>query len=150
MEWLKQLRGKIVGLDTAPLIYFIEQNPSYLEITREFFRAMDRGEFQVVTSTLTLTEVLVHPLRNGHIELAQQYQDILLNQDHLTAYSVSSTIAELAAQLRATENLKTPDAIQVATAIQNGAGFFLTNDKSLREFPGFKVLILDEIKISDF
>lgn len=146
MEWINQLQGKIVGLDTAPLIYFIEQNPNYLKIVREFFQAMDRGEFQVVTSTLTLTEVLVHPLRNGYIELAQQYQDILLNQDYLTMYSVSSTIAELAAQLRATKNLKTPDAIQVATAIENGAEFFLTNDTGLQELPHFKVLILDEIK----
>lgn len=65
MEWLTQLEGQTVGLDTAPLIYFIEQNEAYLELVRAFFGAMSRGEFQVVTSTLTLTEVLVHPLRSG-------------------------------------------------------------------------------------
>jgi predicted nucleic acid-binding protein len=146
MEWISQLQDKIVGLDTAPLIYFIEQNPNYLKIVREFFQGMERGEFQVVTSTLTLTEVLVHPLRNGYIELAQQYQDILLNQDYLTMYSVSSTIAELAAQLRATKNLKTPDAIQVATAIQNGAEFFLTNDTGLQELPSYIQQVNTEIK----
>ncbi|MDJ0690920.1 MAG: PIN domain-containing protein [Xenococcaceae cyanobacterium MO_188.B32] len=149
MEWLDRLQGKIVGLDTAPLIYFIEQNPRYLKIVREFFRAMDRGEFQVVTSTLTLTEVLVHPLRKGNIELAQQYQDILLNQDHLTAYSVSPNIAELAAKLRATKNIRTPDAIQIATAIQNGAEFFLTNDRDLCNIQSLKILILDEITITE-
>ena len=149
MEWLDRLQGKIVGLDTAPLIYFIEQNPRYLKIVREFFRAMDRGEFQVVTSTLTLTEVLVHPLRKGNIELAQQYQDILLNQDHLTAYSVSPNIAELAAKLRATKNIRTPDAIQIATAIQNGAVFFLTNDWDLCYIQSLKILILDEITITE-
>lgn len=63
MEWLTQLQGQIVGLDTAPLIYFIEQNETYLELVRAFFGAMSRGEFQVVTSTLTLSEVLLHPLR---------------------------------------------------------------------------------------
>ena len=146
MEWLKPLRGKIVGLDTAPLIYFIEQDPRYLNIVRDFFRAMDRGEFQVVTSTLTLTEVLVHPLRNGNTKLTQQYQDILLNQDYLRAFSLSPTIAKLAAQLRATKNLKTPDAIQIATSIQNGAEFFVTNDRGFRNILGLKILILDEIK----
>jgi hypothetical protein len=30
MEWLAQLQGCIVGLDSAPLIYFIERNPIYL------------------------------------------------------------------------------------------------------------------------
>jgi predicted nucleic acid-binding protein len=146
MEWLNLLTGKIVGLDTAPLIYFIEQNPKYITTVREFFSSVNRGEFQVVTSTLTLTEVLVHPLRNGNLELAQQYQDILLNQDYLTVFSVSPEIAKLAAELRATKNFRTPDAIQIATAIQNGADFFLTNDMGLKSLSNLTVLILDDIK----
>ena len=51
MEWISGLQGKIVGLDTAPLIYFIEENPIYLEISKLFFEAMDKDEFSVVTST---------------------------------------------------------------------------------------------------
>ncbi len=62
MEWLVQLHDQIVGLDTALLIYFIEENPNYLDITDVFFEAMFRGEFSVVTSVLTITEVLVYPL----------------------------------------------------------------------------------------
>ena len=60
MEWLIRLQGQVIGLDTAPLIYLIEQNATYLELVRAFFQAMSQGEFQVVTSTLMLTEVLVH------------------------------------------------------------------------------------------
>jgi hypothetical protein len=37
MEWVGQLQGQIVGLDTAPLIYLIEQNVKYLEGVRRFF-----------------------------------------------------------------------------------------------------------------
>jgi predicted nucleic acid-binding protein len=146
MEWLNLLKGKVVGLDTAPLIYFIEQNPKYIPTVREFFSSLNRKEFRVITSTLTLTEVLVHPLRNGNVKLARQYQDIILNQEHLTVFSVSSEIAKLAAELRATKNLRTPDAIQIATAIQNGADFFLTNDMGLRNISNLTVLILDDIK----
>ena len=91
--------------------------------------------------------MLVHPFRNGNVKLAQQYQDILLNQDYLKVFSVSSTIAKLAAELRATKNLRTPDAIQIATAIQNGADFFLTNDISLKSISNLTVLVLDDIKI---
>ncbi|MFN6468875.1 MAG: hypothetical protein RMY36_004255 [Nostoc sp. SerVER01] len=40
MEWLVQLQGQIVGLDTPPLIYFIEENPNYLDVTDAFFEAM--------------------------------------------------------------------------------------------------------------
>ncbi len=79
MEWLKALSGLVVGLDTAPLIYFIEENHVYLPLVRPFFEAVDRGEFQVVTSVLTLTEVLVHPLRRGDHRLAEQHRQILLH-----------------------------------------------------------------------
>ena len=143
MEWLMQLQGQIVGLDTAPLIYFIEQNEAHLEPVRAFFGAVSRGEFQVVTSTLTLTEVLVHPLRSGNVELASQYHDILLSQENLMTVPISVEIAEIAAQLRATQNLRTPDAIQMATALQAGARFFLTNDARLAAVPNLDVLILD-------
>ncbi|MEH2050833.1 hypothetical protein [Nostoc sp.] len=44
-------------MDTALLIYFIEENPNYLDVTDAFFEAMFRGDFSVVTSVLTITEV---------------------------------------------------------------------------------------------
>ena len=70
MGWIERLRGTVVAVDTAPLIYLIEENPIYLSCVRPFFEAVDRGDLQVVTSTLTLTEVLVHPLRHGDGKLA--------------------------------------------------------------------------------
>ncbi|ABA22931.1 PilT protein-like protein [Trichormus variabilis ATCC 29413] len=145
MEWLAQLQGQIVGLDTAPLIYFIEENPNYLNVADAFFEALFRGEFSVVTSVLTITEVLVYPLRQGNTILAQQYRDILLNSQGLTTIEVFPDIAETAAQLRANHNLRTPDAIQIATAIRGGASFFLTNDARLPSLPGLPVLVLEQL-----
>ena len=43
------LRGRVVGLDTAPLIYYVEQNPKYFELVRPLFEAAIVGEIQVVT-----------------------------------------------------------------------------------------------------
>ena len=43
MEWINDLRAKTIGLDTAPLIYFIEENPAYIETVKLFFEAMDRA-----------------------------------------------------------------------------------------------------------
>ena len=146
MEWIAQLQGYVVGLDSAPLIYFIEQNPTYLEMMRIFFRALNQGEFRVVTSVVTLPEVLVYPLRQGNTTLAQQYRDILFNAEGLTTIQISPDIAEVAAQLRAVHNLRTPDAIQMATAIREGASFFLTNDARLPSLPGLAVLVLEELR----
>ncbi|MBR8838990.1 MAG: PIN domain-containing protein [Stigonema ocellatum SAG 48.90 = DSM 106950] len=146
MEWLAQLQGQIVGLDTAPLIYFIEKNPTYLDIVRLFFRALNQGEFRVVTSVVTLPEVLVYPLRQGNTTLAQQYREILFNSQGLTTIEVIPDIAETAAQLRANYNLRTPDAIQMATALHGGASFFLTNDAKFPSLPTrLSVLVLDEL-----
>jgi predicted nucleic acid-binding protein len=131
MEWVNALRGSIVGLDTAPLIYFIEENPLYLAALREFFAAADQGHFTVVTSVLTLTEVLIHPFRQGDYQLAEDYRRILLHANHIDTLPVSASIAEEAARLRARHNLRTPDSVQLATAIAAGATSFLTNDSQM-------------------
>jgi predicted nucleic acid-binding protein len=142
--WLDDLQGKTVGLDTAPLIYFIEENPAYIETVRSFFEAMDRGDFLVVTSTVTLLEVLVHPFRSNNRKLAAEYRDILLNSK-LTILEVSTSIAEQAAQLRAAHNIRTPDAIQVSAALSAGASHFLTNDIRLPEIPSIQIFSLDAL-----
>lgn len=148
MDWIEGLKGKVVGLDTAPLIYFIEENPAYLEIIRPFFEAVDHGDFQAVTSVITLLEVLVQPLRTGETKIAQQYRDILTSATSLTTVDLSRDLAEEAARLRAVHHIRTPDAIQLATATRAGASFFLTNDTRLPALPGLSLLILDDLKVS--
>jgi predicted nucleic acid-binding protein len=101
----------------------------------------------MVTSTVTLVEVLVHPLRQGNTILAQEYREILLNQESLTLVELTPDIAETAAQLRASYNLRSPDSIQRATAICEGASFFLTNDARLPSLPRLTVLVLDNLRI---
>ena len=145
MDWLDDLRGQRVALDTAPLIYFIERHPVYLAQVRPFFQALDRGELRVVTSTVTLLEVLVHPFRRGDVVLLQQYRDILLDVQGLDTISVSPAIAEEAARLRATHNLLPADAIQLATAINAGAATFLTSETGLPRLATPRQLVLDEL-----
>lgn len=145
MEWINALKGKTVGLDTAPLIYYIEENPAYIETVGLFFEAMDRDKFLVVTSTVTLVEVLVHPLRNMNAKLAAEYRDILLNSK-LTTLGVSSAIAVQAARLRAAHNIRTPDAIQISAALEAGASHFFTNDIRLPDIPSIQILPLDSLQ----
>jgi predicted nucleic acid-binding protein len=145
MEWIKKLHGTIVGLDTAPLIYFVELHPVYLPFVDPFFEAVERGEIQVITSTLTLTEALVHPYRHGNRSLVQQYSRILLNSRNLKTLPVSSEIATEAARIRATHGLKTPDSIQLATARVGQTTAFLTNDDRFDVIPGLNLILLDRL-----
>jgi len=146
MGWLDPLRNTVVGLDTAPLIYFIEKNPTYYGTLLPFFEVVHNGGIQVVTSTLTLTEVLVLPYRSGNQKLAFEYTKILLNSPNLTILPVSNSIATAAARVRAAYGYKSPDAIQIATAQEGNAKAFLTNDSSLKSIPAMQVLQLDQLR----
>ncbi|TMC21894.1 MAG: type II toxin-antitoxin system VapC family toxin [Chloroflexi bacterium] len=147
MGWVEELRGKVIGVDTAPFIYFIERKPIYVDTLRPFFQAVSRGDIRIVTSTVTLLEVLVVPLRNNEESVAQQYRDILFRTQGLTTYVVTRPIAEEAARLRAVHNLRTPDSIHMATAINAAASFFLTNDVKLPSSPRLPTLVLDNLII---
>jgi hypothetical protein len=39
VKWIDALRGSTVGLDTGPLIYYIEEHPAYLASIKPFFEA---------------------------------------------------------------------------------------------------------------
>ncbi len=57
MEWVNNLAGESVFVDTAPFIYFIEQNKTYGSIVSPPFESADRGQIELVTSVITLLEV---------------------------------------------------------------------------------------------
>ena len=146
MGWVTALRQSVVGLDTAPIIYLVEEHPTYLEVVDPFFEAVDRGDIQVVTSTMTLIEVLVQPLRRNASSLADQYRDILLHSSNITCVDLTTQIAEQAAVLRSEHTIRTPDAVQMATAVLGGASHFLTNDARLPSLSGMQVLLLDQLR----
>ncbi|GAA6621029.1 type II toxin-antitoxin system VapC family toxin [Scytonema sp. NUACC26] len=54
---------KRLFLDSAPVIYAIEENLQYLPIVREIFERIENGLLIGVTSPVTLAECLVRPYR---------------------------------------------------------------------------------------
>ena len=136
-----------LGIDTAPFIYFVERHPDYLGLMREIIRRIDAGEIEAVSSVVTLTEVLTHPLRFKNVSLAQRYRDVLYRSRNFRLLPIDAAIAEVAANLRARYNLRTPDALQLATAIRAGCDAFLTNDATLKKVTELKVLVLSELQL---
>ncbi|MBI4744996.1 MAG: PIN domain-containing protein [Deltaproteobacteria bacterium] len=144
MGLVDKLKGKRVCIDTAPIIYFIEKHPKYIDLLHPVFTAIDAGSIDAITSTVTLLEVLVLPLRNDDKALAKKYREVLLYSEGFTTYEMLHEVSELSAELRAKYNIKTPDAIQIATGILYGATFFLTNDPALEKVSEIKVMVLDD------
>jgi len=109
----------LVAVDTALFVYLIEEHPRFLAPVRALFARADRGEIEIVTSALTLLEVLVVPLRTND--------------------------QRLAARLRAQHGaLRTPDALQLAAAISTGCESFVTNERRMPAPDGLRVLQLSE------
>jgi predicted nucleic acid-binding protein len=145
MGIIKKLKSKTVFLDTAPLIYYIEENRNYSPILNKLFLANSKGDFLFQTSVITLLEVLVYPMRANEQQLVEEYQNILCNSTSIDIIDLTIEIAIKAASLRAKYGLKTPDSIQVATALNASSDYFLTNDIRLKAISEIEILILDEI-----
>jgi len=144
-SFLRSLKGQKIAVDTMIFIYAFEEHPAYASLLRTFFAALEKGEMEAVTSTVTITECLTQPYRKKNFSLAAQYMVLFRNFPHLSVAPVTDDIAERAAFLRAHQNLKTPDALQLATALLSGSHFFLTNDETLISFKDIPILILDRI-----
>lgn len=132
MGIMQNFQEKIIFIDTAPLIYYIEGHSEWQSKLMEIFTKNHEGELPIITSTLTLLELLVQPLKLKRFDLVEKYEQILTSSPHIDIIELDIEIAKKAAEFRSAFNLKTPDAIQIATAVLNSAEIFLTNDKDLQ------------------
>ena len=131
-----------VGVDTALFIYFIEEHPRFLRLIEPLFAAADEGKRELVTSALTLLEVLVVPFRAGNLALAERYENLLTRSSGIRIVDLTRDQLRTAAQLRAATAVRTPDALQLAAAITSGCTSFITNDRRLPAVAGTRVLQL--------
>src|SRR5215470_8332922 len=132
-----------VGVDTSIFIYFIEEHPMFLPLLLPFFREIDEGRKELVTSALTLLEVLVVPYRPGDHLLAGRYEAILTRSRGIKVADISRDHLRAAAQLRAATGVKTPDSLQLVAALAAKCSTFLTNDRDLPTLPGIRILQLN-------
>lgn len=135
-----------LGLDTAPIIYFTEANPRYTTRVDGVFRHLSMHSIVGITSIVMLGEVLVHPIASGNTRLVDQYRNLLLGNSGVVSVPVDPIVAERAAELRARYRLRMPDALQVATAIEQRCDAFLTNDRGLGRVAEIRVLVLDDLE----
>ena len=139
MGLMADLGAGPVALDTAIFIYFIEEDPRFVPLIDPLFREADRGVRELVTSALTILEVLVVPYRAGNRLLAHRYEDVLTRSRGVRVVDLTRDQLRAAAQLRATTGVKTPDALQLVAAIGAGCRTFLTNDRRLPLVPGLDI-----------
>ena len=97
-----------VALDASAFIYYIEDDPRYAPLLEPIFTRAGR-DVTVVTSAMTLLEVLVMPIRRGHAQLAGRYDQLLTRSRGVRLVDITRDQLRAAASLRAVLPLKTPD-----------------------------------------
>ncbi|HEY3042764.1 MAG TPA: PIN domain-containing protein [Vicinamibacterales bacterium] len=142
MGLISNLGAGNIGVDTVIFIYFIEDHPKFLPAILPLFQEADRGKRELITSALTLLEVLVVPYRTGSRALAERYEALLTRSRGVRIVDISHDQLRAAAQLRAATGVKTPDALQLVAALGDGCTTFLTNDRRLPPVPGLRLVDL--------
>jgi len=136
-------------LDSAPVIYYVEQNSPYFALVDAIFERIFDGSLMAVTSPVTLAECLVQPYRLGQTQLQQEFLNVIVGGDNIKFVPIDDQdIALEAAEIRARYNLQLPDAFQIAVALAADCEAFLTNDFTFRRVTELRVLVLNELEIN--
>lgn len=138
-------RHRRVAIDSCIFIYELEANPRYVALARHVFAWIEKPGHAAVTSTVTMTEVLTLPYRAANEANVDAYFALVSAYPNLEWIAPDLQVARLAAQFRARYRLRTPDALQAATALRSGVRGFLSNDKAFRRVEGLETLLLDDL-----
>lgn len=115
--------------DTNLFIYLFEgQGPLSRRVVALRESMLTRGD-QLLTSTLTMGEILVKPIERGDAELSKKYEETLAATSLMIPFDLKA--AKIYASLRGDRSLRAPDAIQLACAAGAGVDLFITNDTRL-------------------
>ena len=134
-----------IALDTSIFIYQLESNARYVLLADTIFQWLGRPEHQAVTSTITMTELLVHPYRDRGEHQVDEFYALLTTYPNLAWIPPDLEVADIAARIRATHRLRTPDALQAATAVHARATGVVTNDPVFMRVEAFDTLVLDQL-----
>lgn len=136
---------KRVFVDTAPIIYYLENSALYMDSIKKFFTKCIEENIQIVTSAITIEEYLVFPYSSGKMDFADNFKKFI-EYMNIEVVDIDSKIAEQGAKIRGQyKNFKAMDALQIATAIVSGCDMFFTNDKQLRQEKELPCMTMDDL-----
>jgi predicted nucleic acid-binding protein len=130
-----------IFFDTNIFIYLFEDEGARGAAVAELIERMQERSDTLLTSTLTLGEMMVKPIESGDLSLAKRYEEVLKGPGiSLVPFDLAAAAAY--ARIRATGSVRPPDAIQLACAASVGCDLFVTNDLSLskKTVPGIQFI----------
>jgi predicted nucleic acid-binding protein len=120
-----------IFFDTNVFIYLFEDYEPFSTMVEAMWRRMMQRRDQLVTSSMTLGELLVKPSKLGQVSLIEQYDRTIRSRAQILHFDTA--VAWRYASLRATHTIRNADAIQLACAAHFGVDLFITNDTRLHK-----------------
>jgi predicted nucleic acid-binding protein len=130
-------RDALVLVDSAPIIYVLEDHPKLAPRFMPLFEAHAAGRLRFAITTITIAEVLTGPMKAGDEALARRYRAIL---ESWRPVALDVDIAESAARLRASLRLSLADAVQAASALAINAAALVTHDRDFSRVRSLRVV----------
>lgn len=127
--------------DTNLFIYLLERNERFSPMTRELrTKMLTRGD-QLLTSTITLGEILIKPTQAGDAERCRRYERAISSAATLVPFNVKA--ARHYASIKSSRAVQAPDAVQLSCAASAGVDLFVTNDDRLQnqQVPGIQFIV---------
>lgn len=125
----------LVHLDSMVFIYYLDSTDKKLhEASRRIIHQVVEGEISAITSQISVIETLSPAKYTNDPDRMEAYTLFFRNTPNLTVYPVDWNVSLEAANLRRRFRwLRTPDAIQLSTAIVGGVKRFITSDIRLKK-----------------
>ena len=132
-----------VFLDTAPLIYLLDNDANYIQKIRLIFTELREAGIPIVSSVITCEEYLVFPFRTNNREKIAAFCEFV-SDCGIVLRNIDRETAEKAARIRAEyPYFKGMDALQLASACLSGCDVMLTNDNQLKQFQEVRCITVD-------
>lgn len=122
---------KTIALDTNIFVRALDDPTILGERAGVLLSYIKQTDKKVFISTLVLEEFFVKVYKNKRGKETDYILDFITMGGLATVISVDQEVALSAAKIRAEYNLKAPDALHLASAINAGADVFITTDKRL-------------------
>jgi len=137
---------KKVFIDTSFFIYLFDKDNLWCNKAENFLNYLIQQRTNIFTSSVTYLEFCVKPYKENRLDVIEEFKNLLFDLG-VAIYDINIAIANLSAQLRSKYDfLKPMDAIQLGTSLYCECGYFMTNDKRLKNIEEINILILEEWK----
>jgi len=117
--------------DTNLFIYFFENYGNESQRTKALLQRMSERGDELFTTTLTIGEVIIQPLRQGDLDRCDRYENAIRTYANVLTFDIAAARNFAILRANSKQNIRPPDAIQLACAATARVDLFLTNDTHL-------------------